>query len=206
MQRGAMNSKRPLQDDEVSDTGHPKRPNIFDIISHGSHGGVPLSPDHYTVGWIAALPIERAAVTALLDERHHEPQGFSQNPSDTNSYTWARMEELDIVIASLPAGVYGTKKALRSPDGEGDGGVEDDDAKTTYSAATTVAQADTQHYISELSYEIAKKLGVDVDVKELAVLRGALPELIKASFVKLGLESTSQISRDIMYFVHKHHR
>ncbi len=69
------------------------------------------SPDHYTVGWIAALPIERAAATALLDERHHEPQRFSQNPSDTNSYTWGRMGEHNIVIASLPAGVYGTTSA-----------------------------------------------------------------------------------------------
>jgi nucleoside phosphorylase len=69
------------------------------------------SPDHYTVGWIAALPIERAAATALLDERHDEPQGFSQHPSDTNSYTWGRMGEHNIVIASLPAGVYGTTSA-----------------------------------------------------------------------------------------------
>jgi hypothetical protein len=45
------------------------------------------SPDHYTVGWIAALFIERAAATALLDERHDEPQGFSQHLSDTSSYT-----------------------------------------------------------------------------------------------------------------------
>jgi hypothetical protein len=66
---------------------------------------VPLSPDHYTVGWIAALPIERAAATALLDERHHEPQGFSQNQSDMNSYTWGRIGEHNIGIASLPAGV-----------------------------------------------------------------------------------------------------
>ncbi|KAJ4286022.1 hypothetical protein N0V88_008137 [Collariella sp. IMI 366227] len=36
------------------------------------------SPDHYTVGWIAALPVERAAATALLDERHHKPQNFSK--------------------------------------------------------------------------------------------------------------------------------
>ncbi|KAK3332773.1 ankyrin repeat protein [Cercophora scortea] len=106
-----MNSKRPLQDDEVSDTSHPKRPKTFDIVSHGSHGGVPLGSDHYTVGWIAALPIERAAATALLDERHHESQGFSQNPSDTNSYTWGRMGEHNIVTASLPAGVYGTTSA-----------------------------------------------------------------------------------------------
>ncbi|EJT68557.1 hypothetical protein GGTG_13870 [Gaeumannomyces tritici R3-111a-1] len=65
------------------------------------------SADHYTVGWIAALPIERAAATALLDERHHEPQGFSQHPSDTNSYTWGRMGEHNIMIASLPAGEEG---------------------------------------------------------------------------------------------------
>ena len=69
------------------------------------------SPDYYTVGWIAALPIERAAATALLDERHDEPQGFSQHPSDTNSYTWGRTGEHNIVIASLPAGVYGTTSA-----------------------------------------------------------------------------------------------
>ncbi len=32
------------------------------------------SPDHYTVGWIAALDIERAAAIALLDERHDKPK------------------------------------------------------------------------------------------------------------------------------------
>lgn len=98
------------------------------------------------------------------------------------------------------------EKALPSSDGEGDEGVEGDEAKTTYSAATTVSQADARHYISELSHEIAKRLSTDVDVKELASLRGALPELIKGFSVKLGLESASQINRDIMYFVHKHHR
>ncbi|KAK3312591.1 ankyrin repeat protein [Apodospora peruviana] len=60
------------------------------------------SPDLYTIGWIAALPIERAAATALLDERHE---------SDTNSYTWGRMGKHNIVIASLAAGVYGTTSA-----------------------------------------------------------------------------------------------
>lgn len=69
------------------------------------------SPDHYTIGWIAALPIERAAATALLDDRHEEPVGFEQHPSDTNSYTWGRIGKHNIVIASLPAGVYGTTSA-----------------------------------------------------------------------------------------------
>jgi len=35
------------------------------------------SPELYTVGWIAALLIERAAATMMLDERHDKPRGFS---------------------------------------------------------------------------------------------------------------------------------
>jgi nucleoside phosphorylase len=69
------------------------------------------SPDLYTIGWIAALPIERAAATALLDDRHDIPHGFEQHPADSNSYTWGRMGEHNIIIASLPAGVYGTTPA-----------------------------------------------------------------------------------------------
>ncbi|KAG7414058.1 Vegetative incompatibility protein HET-E-1 [Fusarium oxysporum f. sp. rapae] len=66
------------------------------------------SPDLYTIGWIAALPIERAAATALLHDRHDAPYGFNQHRSDANSYTWGRIGEHNVIIASLPAGVYGT--------------------------------------------------------------------------------------------------
>ncbi|RGP79334.1 hypothetical protein FLONG3_2563 [Fusarium longipes] len=66
------------------------------------------SPDLYNIGWIAALPIERAAATALLTERHDEPEEFCQHQCDSNSYTWGRIGRHNIVIASLPAGVYGT--------------------------------------------------------------------------------------------------
>ncbi|EXL66214.1 hypothetical protein FOPG_17596 [Fusarium oxysporum f. sp. conglutinans race 2 54008] len=69
------------------------------------------SPDLYTIGWIAALPIERAAATALLHDRHDAPEGFDQHQSDANSYTWGRIGEHNVVIASLPAGVYGTTSA-----------------------------------------------------------------------------------------------
>ncbi|KAJ3469863.1 hypothetical protein MRS44_003928 [Fusarium solani] len=69
------------------------------------------SPDLYTVGWIAALPIERAAATALLHDRHDEPEGFDQHRSDENSYTWGRIGQHNVVIASLPAGVYGIAAA-----------------------------------------------------------------------------------------------
>ncbi|KAH7120710.1 hypothetical protein EDB81DRAFT_814579 [Dactylonectria macrodidyma] len=69
------------------------------------------SPGLYTIGWIAALPIERAAATALLDNRHETPQDFDQLQSDTNSYTWGRMGQHNIVIASLPSGLYGIVSA-----------------------------------------------------------------------------------------------
>jgi nucleoside phosphorylase len=69
------------------------------------------SPDLYTIGWIAALPIERAAATALLHDRHDAPEGFEQHQSDANAYTWGRIGEHNVVIASLPAGVYGLTSA-----------------------------------------------------------------------------------------------
>jgi nucleoside phosphorylase len=70
--------------------------------------------DLYTVGWIAALPIERAAATLMLDERHSTPSDFVQHPSDMNSYTWGKIGEHHIVIASLPAGLYGTAPAANT--------------------------------------------------------------------------------------------
>jgi nucleoside phosphorylase len=69
------------------------------------------SPALYTVGWIAALPIERAAATAMLDEEHGEPCNFIQSHHDTNIYTWGCIGEHNVVITSLAAGVYGTISA-----------------------------------------------------------------------------------------------
>lgn len=69
------------------------------------------SPDLYTIGWITALPIERAAATAFLDERHEVPEQFNQPESDTYPYTWGKVGEHNIVTASLPAGVIGTISA-----------------------------------------------------------------------------------------------
>jgi len=69
------------------------------------------SRDLYTVGWIAALPIERAAASEMLDEEHGKPLDFVQPVTDTNSYTWGCIGDHNIVIASLPAGTYGTTQA-----------------------------------------------------------------------------------------------
>ncbi|KFA55211.1 hypothetical protein S40293_09949 [Stachybotrys chartarum IBT 40293] len=69
------------------------------------------SPDSYAVAWIAALPIERAAAEAMLDEEHAAPTGFTRHQTDANVYTWGRVGEHNIVIGSLPAGVYGIASA-----------------------------------------------------------------------------------------------
>ncbi|KAK2690898.1 hypothetical protein QWA68_010368 [Fusarium oxysporum] len=51
---------------------------------------------------------------ALLDEEHSEPDSFHPSSSDTNNYIWGRIGQHNIVIASLPAGVYGTTSAATS--------------------------------------------------------------------------------------------
>lgn len=69
------------------------------------------SPDSYTLAWIAALPIERAAAEAMLDEEHAAPTRFYRHESDANAYTWGRIGEHNIVIVSLAAGVCGIAPA-----------------------------------------------------------------------------------------------
>ncbi|EXU98137.1 ankyrin repeat protein, partial [Metarhizium robertsii] len=69
------------------------------------------NPDSYAVAWITALPVERAAAEAMLDEEHATPAGFTRHQTDENVYTWGRVGEHNIVIASLAAGVYGTTSA-----------------------------------------------------------------------------------------------
>ncbi|KAM6522866.1 hypothetical protein FALCPG4_012481 [Fusarium falciforme] len=69
------------------------------------------SPTLYSIAWVAALPIERAAATAFLEERHDEPDGFDQHANDANAYDWGEIGQHNVVIASLPAGIYGTTSA-----------------------------------------------------------------------------------------------
>ncbi len=62
------------------------------------------SHEDYTVGWISALPLEKATAKAMLDDRHDK---LSKPPSDHNTYTLGRIGDHNVVIASLPAGVTG---------------------------------------------------------------------------------------------------
>lgn len=65
----------------------------------------------YTIAWVAALGVERAAAEAMLDEEHEEPADFDQNPSDHNEYSWGRIGAHNVVIAALPSGLHGTTSA-----------------------------------------------------------------------------------------------
>jgi nucleoside phosphorylase len=67
-----------------------------------------LSRDHYTVGWVCALPIELAAAQAMLDDQHGD---LPQNSDDANTYTLGRIGVHNVVLACLPAGQTGTNSA-----------------------------------------------------------------------------------------------
>lgn len=58
------------------------------------------SVDLYKIGWIATLPVDRAAAIAMLDEQHDPPRDFEQDRYDPNSYAWGRIHEHNIVITS----------------------------------------------------------------------------------------------------------
>ncbi|XHG02956.1 hypothetical protein AWENTII_006276 [Aspergillus wentii] len=63
-------------------------------------------PDIFTIGWIAALPVELTAAKAVLDEEHEHCHEFSQ-------YTLGRIGFHQVVIAVLPSGQIGTNSAAR---------------------------------------------------------------------------------------------
>ncbi|KAK3339618.1 ankyrin repeat protein [Lasiosphaeria hispida] len=73
------------------------------------------SRNEYTIGWVCALPHERTAAIAMLDVEHSRPRDFAQLNADTNSYAWGHISTTsgvhNVVIASLPTGIYGTSSA-----------------------------------------------------------------------------------------------
>ena len=64
--------------------------------------------DAYGVGIICALPLEKAAVTAMLDEEHARLRKMA---GDDNEYTLGRIGEHNVAVACLPAGVTGKASA-----------------------------------------------------------------------------------------------
>lgn len=68
-----------------------------------------LPNGQYTVGWICALQTEETAARQFLDEIHGRPNKVEKN--DTNHYVLGKMAGHNVVIAVLPAGLYGTSSA-----------------------------------------------------------------------------------------------
>ncbi|KAH1419519.1 hypothetical protein KXX32_008710, partial [Aspergillus fumigatus] len=66
------------------------------------------SHDDYTIGWICALPVETAAAKLMLDKIHPP---LPRLPMDQNTYIFGSIGEHNIVIATLPTGVYGNTSA-----------------------------------------------------------------------------------------------
>ncbi|KAF2174971.1 purine and uridine phosphorylase [Zopfia rhizophila CBS 207.26] len=64
--------------------------------------------EHYTVGWVCALPVELSAAQEMLNEEHDD---LDHDPNDPNIYTLGRIGEHNVVIACLPAGQTGTNSA-----------------------------------------------------------------------------------------------
>ncbi|KAG9498183.1 hypothetical protein J7337_011078 [Fusarium musae] len=71
-----------------------------------SEGNVAFEYEEYTVGWVCAIPSEMAAARGMLDKIH--PDLSQQDPDDHNSYILGEICGHKIVIACLPAGIYGT--------------------------------------------------------------------------------------------------
>jgi nucleoside phosphorylase len=72
-----------------------------------------MKHEDYKVGWICALPTERAAAVCMLDE-HHET--LPQPVTDENNYTLGRIGRHNVVIACLGAGLTGVTSAARVAD------------------------------------------------------------------------------------------
>jgi nucleoside phosphorylase len=67
-----------------------------------------LEDGSYTVGWICNSPIELAAATIMLDERHADPLVHT---GDQNTYTLGRIQGHNVVLACLPSGASGDAAA-----------------------------------------------------------------------------------------------
>ncbi|KXH39653.1 hypothetical protein CSIM01_06708 [Colletotrichum simmondsii] len=78
--------------------------------------------------------------------------------------------------------------------------------RTVYSGGSTVAIDQEQRYIFELSSTIHYTLGRNIDADDWKSLSKHLLGLIKDFAIQLGLESSVQVNRDIMHFIHKRGR
>ncbi|KAK1840600.1 Ankyrin repeat domain-containing protein 50-like protein 3 [Colletotrichum chrysophilum] len=110
---GADSNRGPLKRDHSSepDSGagdfQPRKKRNRDVDR--PEKDVHIAVEDYSVGWVCALPLEMAAAKGMLDQVH--PNLAQQDPADHNSYILGQVQGHNVVIACLPAGIYGTTPA-----------------------------------------------------------------------------------------------
>jgi len=136
--------------------------------------------------------------------------------NDLNGHTRSKHQEGVVEEPFTDSGYASTRNDLLLPDKPqcprddkctSDMGDENtEDAKTLYSAATTIDLPQSQQYITELCSDIFRKLENHFDSTNWDALETALPSLIKGFAIKIGHDSSAQVNQDIMYFIHKKHK
>jgi tetratricopeptide (TPR) repeat protein len=124
--------------------------------------------------------VEFASVRAIHDVKEgmmHTDSGYSSKSTPSN-----------------PIGIFTSANTDR------------DDTETVYSKATALSRSSAQAYISELCANIRSEIGHDIDPNSRQIVKDALPMLIKAFAIRVGHDSSTQIHKDIMYFIHMRHR
>lgn len=82
--------------------------NLNREAAEGSANSPQAPARHYTIGWINALPIESVAARLMLDEIYTELPFDGHDPT---VYNLGSIGVHSVVMASLPAGQYGTSPA-----------------------------------------------------------------------------------------------
>ncbi|KAN0076451.1 hypothetical protein V8E54_006593 [Elaphomyces granulatus] len=84
---------------------------------------------------------------------------------------------------------------------------ESDDTRTVYSDASSLPALNNECYISELVNNLSSNILFEqLDGTTLEQVLEVLPELLKAFALKVGHNASTQMHRDVMFFVHKHRR
>ncbi|KAK5213936.1 hypothetical protein LTR41_000128 [Exophiala xenobiotica] len=87
------------------------------------------------------------------------------------------------------------------------GPVESDDALTEYSDASSIADTKRNAYICELADDLYGKVDIGAQTRNrVNQICEDLPSLLKVFALRIGHGGSTQMHRDVMYFVHRHHR
>ncbi|KAK5242970.1 hypothetical protein LTR20_007209 [Exophiala xenobiotica] len=87
------------------------------------------------------------------------------------------------------------------------GPVESDDALTRSSDASSIADAKRNAYICELADDLYGKVDIGTQNRNrVNQICEDLPSLLKVFALRIGHSGSTQMHRDVMYFVHRHHR